>query len=423
MTQPAWSTGDDLATVLSRVEGEGRALAAVEQALSDAVEEFASPQRRLSEGQPRGPLEGVPFAVKANIDIAGIVTTSGLDPIDQEPASEDAHAVALLRTAGAIPVATATMAPMAIGAVTEHPQLGACRNPRDRQRHAGGSSGGSGALVGAGIVPFALGSDTMGSVRIPAAYCGTYAWLPTHGAVSPRGLVPLAEPLDSLGVLAADPHLLFEIARVLIAPDPSEPWWHATNPQSHPTRSPRVKVCDVSEPCDRIGIDAVESITRRLVMLGAQDTGRVNFEQLGFEPDALRRRGLMLVEAAAAERFSAEIDAGVVPESVRPLIEFGQRVTGPRLWRAVRELVADRRRIRNALADVDILVLPTTPAPAPPLGEDPAHAADFTAWVNVAGLPVVVVPWGPASVQLVGRPGEDLSLLDIAGRIYDAGVP
>ena len=406
----------------SRLLGEGTELAAIEQILAGSIGQVADAAMRIAENGSRGPLDGIPFAVKANIDVAGIVTTSGLEPVVDDPADEDAWAVQLLRAAGAIPVATVTMAPMAIGAITVHPRLGACRNPRDRQRHAGGSSGGSGAVVGAGIVPFALGSDTMGSVRIPAAYCGTYAWLPTHGSVSPRGLVPLAAPLDSIGVLAADPDILTEVARVLLAPDPEEPWWHAPASRPAPSASPRVSVCDVGERGDHTGRQAVEAVVEQLSALGADVTRQTSFEELGIDPAALRRRGLLLVEAAAAERFGSDDQAGRIPESVRPLIEYGRQISGPRLWRAIRDLVADRRLIRNALADIDVLVLPTTPEPAPLIDEDPSGAADFTAWVNVAGLPAVVVPWSGASVQLVGRPGCDLDLLQIAGRLRDAGV-
>ena len=122
----------------------GRDLGAVEQVLSGWQESARESDERVASGCSRGPLEGIPFAVKANIDIAGVPTTSGLDVVDAPPATADAWAVHLLRQAGAIPVATATMAPLAIGAVTEHPRLGPCRNPHDLSRHAGGSSGAAG---------------------------------------------------------------------------------------------------------------------------------------------------------------------------------------------------------------------------------------------------------------------------------------
>lgn len=407
---------------LAALDDEGRALGAVEAIVPGLDEAIEQSERRERAGTPLGPLDGVPFAVKANIDVRGIPTTSGLAGVTGIAATEDAHCVDLLRKAGAIPVATATMAPLAIGAITEHPVTGPCRNPRDLDRQAGGSSGGSAALVAAGIVPFALGSDTMGSVRIPAAYCATFAWLPTHGSVSPRGLVPLAEPMDSLGVLAADASILTQVAQCLRAPDPSEPWWHAITPvdAADPTR---LATCDLTARADPAGRHAVEDLQRAMVESGAHLTGSIDFESQGIDPGRVRRRGLLLVESAAADRFDEEYEAGLIPENLLPLIDYGRATQAPRLWSAVRDLVDLRRRIRIALSATDVVILPTTPMPAPLIGEDPTGAGDLTAWVNVAGLPAVVVPWAGSSVQLVGRPGSDDLLLGWARHLFAPGQP
>lgn len=411
---------DRIASTIADLQIKGRALNCVERTLLNTENSAHASEDRRSTGRMIGPLDGVPFAVKANIDIAGVPTTSGLVIDDLPPATTDAWAVHLLRQAGAIPVATTTMAPMAIGAVTEHPQLGPCRNPLDPDRQAGGSSGGSGAVVGAGLVPFALGSDTMGSVRIPAAYCGAYAWLPTHGCVSPRGLVPLAEPLDTIGVIAADPYLLSDVSHVLRAPDPVDPWWHeapVTEPACDSGRL-HLALCSLTEQADPHAQSAVADVSEALIGLGAHIADQLDFAALDIDPGIVRRRGLLLVEAAAAAQFADEYAGGFVPEPLLPLLEYGMHVDGPRLWSAVRDLVAYRRRVREALVGIDVLVLPTTPAPAPLIGEDPSTAADFTAWINVAGLPVVVIPWRNSSVQLVGHPGSDDLMLDLARRLH-----
>jgi aspartyl-tRNA(Asn)/glutamyl-tRNA(Gln) amidotransferase subunit A len=202
--------------MMSAVERARGAIARAEAQVPSAIEAVvhragevaaASDEQRIA-GQSRGPFDGMPFAVKANIDVAGEVTTSGLArPADGwwSAADEDADAVAALVAAGAVPVLTTTMAPMAMGSVTISPAHGPARSPLDSARHAGGSSGGSGAVVGAGAVRLALGSDTLGSVRIPAAYCGVTGWIPSPGLVSARGMVPLCRSLDRLGVLLADP--------------------------------------------------------------------------------------------------------------------------------------------------------------------------------------------------------------------------
>jgi len=401
---------------LAGIAEEGRALGAVEAVIPGIEEAVEQSERREHEGALLGPLDGVPFAVKANIDVRGVPTTSGLAGVATTPASDDAHAVHLLRQAGAIPVATATMAPLAIGAVTEHPVIGPCRNPHDRDRQAGGSSGGSGALVGAGLVPFALGSDTMGSVRIPAAYCQVLAWLPSHGSVSPRGLVPLAEPMDSIGVIAADALVLSQVAQCLRAPDLHEPWWHAVTPPESPTPL-RVATCDLTARADATGRHAIDDLQNAMVEQGARFSGRIDFESQGIDPAAIRRRGLLLVETAAADRFGEEYDAGLIPEPLLPLIDYGRATSAPRLWGALRDVVDLRRKIRLALSETDVVILPTTPMPAPLLGEDPTGAADLTAWVYIAGLPAVVIPWAGSSVQLVGHPGSDDLLLHWARRL------
>lgn len=413
------------ADLLRRIEDQGKKLGAVEVVIPGAEELLneciAKEQSRItnSDAHSTRPLQCMPFAVKANIDIAGVPTTSGLVDPAAPIALRDAVVISALRDAGAIPIVTTTMAPLAIGAVTLHPEIGPCRNPRDHALHAGGSSGGSGAVVGAGLVPFALGSDTMGSIRIPAAYCGVYGWLPTHGSVSTTGLTPLAEPLDNIGVIARDPHLLAEVAAVLSQPDPHQPWWHAAPPATSATQTPSFAVCDWGDASDAAHQRAVTELISHLRSWGGTDRGVIYLgAATGVEPGWLRRQGLLLAEAAAADTFTNEWEANLIPPSLLPLIDYGRTLPAPRLWRSVRSLVAARRHIRLALTGVDCLVLPTTPTSAPPLNEDPGNAADLTAWVNVAGQPVVVIPWGDVSLQCVGAPGSDSQLLTWVSRIH-----
>lgn len=393
---------------VSRVQTQPDRLGCIEAYVPRATELAAASDARRRAGALLGPLDGIPFAVKANIDVAGVPTTSGLVGSGAPIAEQDAVVVAGLVAAGAIPTAIATMAPLAIGAVTRHPTIGPCRSPLDRDRHAGGSSGGSGAAVGAGIVPFALGSDTMGSVRIPAAYCGVAAWLPTHDALSATGLTPLQSDLDNVGVIAATSADLVEIAAVLLA-------------QGTPTVPPvdafsRVRQCDLTPRADAAGRAACDVVTDALLRTGL-DRGPDLMTDI--DPAVLRRHGLILVEVQAAQTFAAQLAAGVIPDDIAALLRYGQDVTPERITAAHTALRDFAAHITADLRPGDVVVLPTTPAGAPLVTDDPAGAADLTAWINAAGLPAVAVPVADRSVQLVASSGDDLRLLALAAHLAD----
>src|SRR6185295_16324013 len=170
-----------------------------EQARADADRVDAA----IAAGRDAGPLAGLPFAVKDLFDVAGITTLAG-SKINRErpPARRDAHAVAALRRAGAVLMGALNMDEYTYGFTTENSHYGPVRNPHDPARVAGGSSGGSGAAVGAGLVPLTLGSDTNGSIRVPASFCGVFALKPTYGRLSRAGAAAFANSLDHVGPFA-----------------------------------------------------------------------------------------------------------------------------------------------------------------------------------------------------------------------------
>ncbi|OPG07552.1 amidase, partial [Microbispora sp. GKU 823] len=171
---------------------------------------------------PTGPLAGVPVAVKDNIDVEGRVTGLGRPVDERSAAARDAGAVALLRAAGAVVVGKTNLPEFASSAVTVNAHYGDARNPRDPRRTAGGSSGGSAAAVAAGMVPAALGTDTGGSVLIPAALTGVCGFRPTYGRVGTGGVIPLSPSLDTVGVIAPGPADVRELMRVLLGPWPGQ---------------------------------------------------------------------------------------------------------------------------------------------------------------------------------------------------------
>ncbi|MCH8333437.1 amidase, partial [Candidatus Sumerlaeota bacterium] len=168
----------------------------------EALAEAAKADKEIEEGTVRGPLHGVPIALKDIIDIAGHVTTAGGILLPDAPAEQDAEVTRRLRAAGAVLIGKLNLHEYAWGGTTDNPHYGRCYNPWKEGYSPGGSSGGSGAAVAADLCAAALGTDTLGSIRIPSSYCGTVGFKPTYGLVSTRGVYPLSWALDSVGPLA-----------------------------------------------------------------------------------------------------------------------------------------------------------------------------------------------------------------------------
>jgi aspartyl-tRNA(Asn)/glutamyl-tRNA(Gln) amidotransferase subunit A len=189
---------------LARIEARNPAINAVTRILSErALAEAAAVDATVAAGRDPGPLAGVPYGVKDLFDVAGLPTTAGAGMRrDVAPAAEDAEAISRLHAAGAVLVATLNMDEYAYGFVTDNAHWGITRNPHDHARFCGGSSGGSAAAVAAGMLPFTLGSDTNGSIRIPASLCGLFGLKPTHDALPMEGTFPFVDSLDDIGPFA-----------------------------------------------------------------------------------------------------------------------------------------------------------------------------------------------------------------------------
>jgi len=190
-----------------------------------ALKEARVLDARIAAGEAPGPLAGVPFGVKNLYDVTGFVTLAG-SKINREnlPAEADATLVARLRWAGAIPIGAQNMDEYAYGFTTENAHYGVTRNPHDTQRVAGGSSGGSAATVAAGMTPFSLGSDTNGSIRVPASFCGVFGLKPTFGRLPRTGTYPFVSDLDHLGLFTRSTADLALVYDALQGPDPSDPF-------------------------------------------------------------------------------------------------------------------------------------------------------------------------------------------------------
>lgn len=355
-----------------------------------------------------GPLAGVTIGVKANIAVRGLPWTAGMALHRERIAQRDAEAVRRLRAAGAIILGTLNMEEAALGTVTNNPWFGAVQNPHRAGFAAGGSSGGSAAAVAAGLCDAALGTDTMGSIRIPAAFCGVYGFKPANRAVSQEGL-ELAEPaLDVIGPLARSLDMLERVARV--ASD-----FGAGQAGSRPAL------------LDELGGVQCEPPVAAALARASEALGAAERFTLSHPLSRIRFAGFI-----ATARHLSETLAGAGPELLSPqlrhLIDYGARRSAD-AWRDDQEVLAQAAaELLDAVEHHGLILLPTAPHLPHLLSQaPPADQADFTCLANVAGLPALSVPAGwsedglPAAVQLVGVAGAEAGLF-AAARTLDAAM-
>ena len=347
-------------------------------------------------------LEGVPVAIKANIAVRGLERAAGMEALRGSIAQEDAEAVRRLRGAGALVLGTLNMHEAALGATTDNPYYGRTRNPRDTSRTPGGSSGGSGAAVAAGLCTIALGTDTLGSVRIPAAYNGVYGLKPTNGALPNDGLVLLAERFDCIGPLA----------RSL---DDLEAACLALGLVSGEGAAPR-------EILQLNGIGEVQPAVRRAYSQAA-DALCAAAVDLPHPLSAVRLAGFLLSARELAER-TAGLDQDRLSEDLRRLLQLGRERGDDDVAEDERVVFETRTALRDLLAGGAMLLTPAAPQGAfPHGGRAPVTQADFTAPANIAGLPAISIPAGrdesgmPVAVQLIAAAGREADLIAAARRL------
>ena len=372
-----------------------------------------------------GRLDGIPIALKDNFDVAGWPTRAGL-PETGHVAEHDAHVVARLRAAGAVLIGKTNMDEGALGAVTDNPHFGPTHNPHRHGYTAGGSSGGAAAAVAAGLAVAAIGSDTLGSIRIPASYCGVFALKPTQGEISTRGMVPASRWLDTVGLTARSVDDLTVLLRVLAGYDAEDPRSRRRRVAlSPPDWEPGKLRCGVPSNLLAAGVqpDVMHVFEAALAKLEHElgQSRQVDFEDWHFA--RARRAGLLLMEAEMLGTFAAQLANAEQPVSprFRTMLGYAERKTAADYADAERVLDAAALKMRRLFAQIDVLVMPTTPQGAFPLdGPVPDSQADLTSFANLAGCPAVSIPMGtlpgglPIGLQLVGARGSDLRLLELA---------
>lgn len=400
---------------IHRLERLEPALNAVARRLDEtALADAEQATEELRSGRDRGPLHGIPIAIKDLIEVKGAPTGYGSKVRPPAMASEDGLLVQWLREAGAIILCKSNLLEYAYGIA--HPDVGQTNNPHDVGRTSGGSSGGSAALVAAGILPLAIGTDTGGSIRIPASYCGIVGLKPTFGLVPLNGVFPLSWSLDHAGPLArdvTDTALLLEVLAGRAFP--------LSAPSLQGVRIGAVRFhCDSPELTPAVAANLTEALDR-LEGAGAI-VNRIDIPELALANSELRR--IILPEASVIHSpIYAENPAGYAPRT-RSQVEAGFEAKAVDYIRAQEFRVKLRNAAEAAFSDVDVLLGPSVPFPAPI--EDPEFTEDgeegemlSSGFANMTGQPSLSLPSGldghlPLGLQLTGPVGGDGKLLQIA---------
>ena len=401
----------DLLAAYERLERLGRPVNAV-------VSVIGAPDRAAG-----GPLAGMPVAVKDIITVAGVPTTYGSPVHDPAPAVADAELVRRLRRAGAEVFATTQCLEYAAGFA--HPDVGDTRNPRDPSRTSGGSSGGSAALVAAGVCELAIGTDTGGSIRIPAAYCGVVGLKPTAGLVPLDGVFPLSPTCDNAGTLTATPAGAALLLAVLAGQANRDPRYDRAGGDRdvRGTAPPVVRVLAAQLADPSVTAEVRSAVTAALDALTAAGWDVTELTAPWLDELASWEEPLAVIVAREAHLVHAGRDTRGYADGTRALLEFGAAVTDERYAWALgrrRELTA---AIGVSLAGADALAGPTVgftaPEQDPPfgVGDDNAEGR-FTGPYNLSGHPAVSLPVPsaglPAGLQLAGHHGRDQALLRVA---------
>jgi AtzE family amidohydrolase len=400
-----------------------------------AMQQAHSIDRRIASSEDAGPLAGVPFAVKNLFDIAGITTIAGSRiHASRPPAERDATAVERLKAAGAVLVGALNMDEYAYGFTTENTHYGPTRNPHDPDRVAGGSSGGSAAAVAAGLVPLTLGSDTNGSIRVPAAFCGTFGLKPTYGRLSRAGTVLFAESFDHVGPFARSVQDLALTFDVLNGPDPRDPICSDRPPDSTVPQLQKgvsgLRIAMAGGPYFKQGepstIDAVMKIASALQV-----------DRTVMIPDVEKARAAAYV-ITACEGASVHLpDLRTRPADFDPAVveRFQAGALMPASWylHAQRFRSVFRDAMREIFRSVDVILAPTTPCAAIRIGQGTIaldgkelpsrpNIGIFTQPFSFIGLPIISVPFFqpgslPLGVQIIGAPYNEAAVLRVAWQL------
>jgi len=410
---------------LRRIDADNARLNAYILVMAEwARRQAAEADRELAAGLDRGPLHGIPVSVKDIFDIAGTVTTAASRVREGLVAQNDAIAVSRLRRAGAVIVGKTNLHEFAFGTTNEDSAFGPARNPFDDTRSPGGSSGGSAASVAAGMALATLGTDTGGSIRIPAAACGLVGLKPAYGELPANGVVPLSRTLDHVGPLTATVTDAWHMLHALRDRAPVKPL-AATPVHALRLAVPRRYFCDLLDDDVRAAFEAaVDTLERQGATIVDADIPHASLIATVY---------IHIVFGDAAAYHADTLD--IMPErytpNVRLRLEMARYVTAEDYVRALEGRRTLAREVDAALSGVDALLMPTLPIVAPPIGAATVQVGTtrepvrnvmlrLTQLFNLTGHPAVSLPCGtsasglPCGLQLAGSRGQTDTLLHVA---------
>ncbi len=390
----------------------------------------AQADAELANGRDRGPLHGIPVALKDLFDVHDVPTTAGSKVLSDYVPHTDSEVVRRLTAAGAVIVGKTNLHEIAYGITSTNPHYGTVRNPIDPERIPGGSSGGSAAAVRDGMVAMAMGTDTGGSIRIPASFCGVTGFKPTYGRVSRDGIVPLGFSLDHAGPLARTVRdCAATFAAIGNAHDLKIP------PEGVSIRGVRIGMPE------NFYLERVRTVVAHEIRAAAHAA-----EQLGAVVVPIRVPDIEAMNATARVILLAEASAAYEPwrakreqfgADVRALLDQGRLLPATAYINAQRARRAQRREFARIWKSVDCLFTPTTPTTAPLIGDTTVEIGGETEDVrmastrmvraiNLLGVPAVSIPCGtdsgglPVGLQITAAPFDDARLLRIAAALEDA---
>jgi aspartyl-tRNA(Asn)/glutamyl-tRNA(Gln) amidotransferase subunit A len=417
---------------LERIASLNPALNAFITVTADAARaEAQQADDELAHGADLGPLHGIPLALKDLFDTRGVRTTAGSKILRDRIPAEDAGVTVRLRSSGAVLLGKLNMHEWAFGVTNDNPHFGPTRNPWDLDRIPGGSSGGSAAAVAARLCLGAMGSDTGGSIRLPAALCGVTGLKPTFGRVSLRGVIPLSWSMDHAGPLAQTAEDCALLLQGIAGYDPLDPVSvdapvpDYTAALDQPLAGIRLAVPSgyFAAEVDAEVLTAVQGATRVLADSGAVLVSK----EIAFAEDLfLTNRSVLNAEAAAFHGEHMKTQAEDIGADVLTRLRNGAATLTADYVRARRLQLELRRALEVYFSNVDLLATPTTRVVAPRFGSDAVamsqHLTPFTAPFNLTGFPAVSLPCGlnheglPIGLQLVARPWAEALLLQAAHR-------